>query len=201
MGIELSRQSGLTPTSSTPNIEDLIAVDDVNGNNRFKEIQRFDGTGNNWDNWFDFYSGNDDTGYFAPIPENPSSLTIRTRTHNGTTGNVGVRMATEYSYDQMYDYEVDRARSLGLKYAPTDGGYWRLTEVRTDGNHEYEWKTSGWYLPLYADLNSTTTVTGCEEGQTYQPSAKLISCVTERDDSNNRYTDEAPSAANGYVGA
>jgi hypothetical protein len=92
---------------------------------------------------------------------------------------------------------------MGFKKASTQsgGGYWKVTKVNSNGSLSISWTTSGFYLPLYTNLSVDGVVSGCESTSQYQASAKLISCVTERTDSTNRYTDAAPNSTNGYVGS
>ena len=53
-------------------------------------------------------------------------------------------------------------------------------------------------------FHTTTVVTGCESTTTTTTAAatpsKLISCVTERTDTTNRYSSATPNSTNGYVG-
>ncbi|MDX2158583.1 MAG: pilus assembly protein TadG-related protein [Hyphomicrobiaceae bacterium] len=135
------------------------------------------------------YDDKREWGYYIPM-YNPSSfaqLTIVQRTDGGVTGDVGVRV----------DFDDDATLPPELKEASSSAGYWRIRRYKNDA-FEYEWTTTGRYMPVWSGGTTTTTTTsvvaGCEPEVVAQPTSKLISCVTERQ-GGNAYTDISPSSS------
>ncbi|MEQ1702411.1 MAG: hypothetical protein ABMA25_20060, partial [Ilumatobacteraceae bacterium] len=185
-GERIEREDGMNSA-----VEGLIYVPyNASYSDKFKHIDDVDGTGTNWIDYDDDLR----TGYFAPRPLTTAGLAIKQRTSNGTTANVGARISVEDDYNEA------NVVSLGFKKASGSAGYWRLKKVKDSGNHEYEWTTWGFYLPIYESLSTTTVNAGCESPVVATPSSKLISCVTERVSGTSlNYTAAAPSAGN-YIG-
>ncbi len=197
-GERISREYGV----SDP-VDGLIYVaSNATNADKFKHIDDVDGEGTNWIDYDDDLK----TGYFAARPESTTGLTIKQRTANSggssKTGNVGAKISVEDDYNEA------NVLSLGFKKATNSSGYWRFKTVKDSGDHEYEWTTSGYYLPIYDSFTVTTpgatvtvTIPGCESTVSSQPSSKLISCVTERVSGTTlNYTAAAPSTGN-YIGA
>lgn len=142
-----------------------------------------------YESWgWDYNSSYSTSGYYVPLVVSATGLTVISRTawtgYSNRTGNVGHAI----SYDA-----TPPAPALRASTSP-GGGYWNVTEINTDGSLDYEWRTSGYYLPMYSNLNSTSTVPGCESTVVAQSSSKLIGCVTERTGAQ-AYTDAGPSTA------
>lgn len=139
-----------------------------------------------------YYSLTD--SYYVPMPSSSTNLTVQTRSakvNNVTkTGPIGAYVPV--SNNATPPSSIVRASTNG------SGGYWQIQSIDSQGNLNYSWVTSGYYLPLYTSLSSTTTVAGCENAVASQPSSKLISCVTEREGSD-AYTDA--SGATSPVGS
>ncbi len=197
VGIELSRDHDTVSLT----IPGVITMTGSSSGTAFKKISDIDGTGSSWSSWMDFQDGSDSYGYFVPLPENPSTLTKRTRTATSSgvsrTGNIGASVSYE---SDIGSTEQSRLESLGFIKASSSSGYWKITEIDSDGSHDYSWTTSGWYLPLFESLTATTTTAGCESAVVATPSSKLISCVTERKNGSDLdYTDDAPASGK-YVG-
>ena len=154
--------------------------------------------------WVSYNSGTDNKGYFVPLPLDNSSLTNRTRTAtwSGTsrTGNIGGPV----NYDSGMGTTAEaNLQSWGFRKATSSSGYWAITRITDPEGPQYEWRTWGWYIPLYESLSvsTTTTVTGCETPVVAQPSSQLISCVTERlAGSSLDFTAVAPASGN-YIGS
>ncbi|MGE0627516.1 MAG: hypothetical protein AB7O43_06785, partial [Hyphomicrobiaceae bacterium] len=167
----------------------------ANRSDEFKRISSADGDGHTLIS----YNNDTYTGRFVPRLTSTAGLTVRTFSYSNRgysyTGNIGVEI------DSDRDYSTSGMQALGFVKATNSQGYWKLTRINGNGSASLSWETSGWYLPVYEDLTVTTTTAGCESSVQTKPSAKLISCVTERTDSSNRYTDATPSEANGWIGA
>jgi Flp pilus assembly protein TadG len=165
----------------------------------FANIQKWD-WGWNWDSTFDT------SGYYVPILNNATGLTLQRRTADGQTtsgswvynrtGNIGVRIGVNSGQTPPSNVVVRQATSQ-------DSGYWEIIRIRESSNNngtnddfafDFVWRTSGFYLPVYQSLSTTTTVAGCESappqggGQT----SSLITCVTERTGAQ-AYTDASPT--------
>ena len=161
----------------------------------------------------------DNHKYYVPAVSNTSGLTVQQHSANVESGY----WVDPPGYNNKYYVDTsslktgDRGERISVVSDATppswvkkasdgpDGGFWDVKEIKTDGSLEYEWKTSGYYLPLYTADSLTAaiggTVSGCESAVVAQPSSKLISCVTERMNGNALdFTDDAPATSR-YIGA
>lgn len=209
VGVEIDRAddeytNGFNPSLTIAGV--ITLGDNAPSADGFRKIIDIDGEG---PDWIDVESSTDNKGYFVPLPENATGLTRRQRTADvsvscgrrcstteSKTGDIGAYVAVEESYD------YDNLISYGFKKASSNAGYWRLKKITDPEGEEYEWKTSGWYLPLYTSLSATTTTTvpGCESTVAPQPSSYLITCVTERKNGSDLdYTADAIGTGR-YVG-
>jgi hypothetical protein len=123
----------------------------------------------------------------------------------GTSSNYGVSgsVATPYYFQSGSTwYYVSQAGYL------SNGRPWgRLYYQRSNGSWQ-QYDNGSYYnshIPNTTSQTTTSVVTGCESTTTTTAAnstpSKLISCVTERTDTINRYTSAAPNSSNGYVGS
>lgn len=170
--------------------------------NNYYDIDEYD---SGWE--FDNYSSS--SGYYVPLITSDAGLTVQSRSQDVCTdwGRRSCRTWTTKEGPVGQQISVDdgtpptpHARRASSQ---TNGGYWHVKEINTDGTLDYEWKTTGYFLPMYNSLTSSTTstqtVTLPQCTTTAQPVGQLISCVTDRE-GDEAYTDAAP-ADGAYVGS
>lgn len=170
--------------------------------NNYYDIDEYD---NGWD--FEGYSTT--SGYYVPLVTNSAGLTQQSRSAD---------VCTDYRFGRCRSYTtrsgpVGEAISVDHGTPPTPhalsasaqtgGGYWHVSSINTDGTLSYEWKTTGYFLPMYNSLTSSTsttqTVTLPQCTTTTEPQGQLITCVTDRE-GDEAYTDAGP-AEGSYVGS
>lgn len=94
-----------------------------------------------------------------------------------------------------YNWPVAASYSSRNFTGASYGYFWVENYQGYPGNWAYG---QMYYTPKTTVTSTTNVVAGCESGNTN--SGSLVTCVTERTDSNHRYDDESP-ATGGYVGA
>ena len=200
VGLQTSNQGNTYWTGAAPG--GMIKAESGQSYSRINEY---------WSNAWQYWNGNWDgnpvntnSGYYVPLIQTATGLTIQSYTGhdsngNNRTGEVGVGVY----------YGQSNSRPSQVK--SNSSGFWNVT-INTNGTPRYSWHSSSnnnsWdnYVPLYTSLNtststasttSTTTVPGCESVAQSQPQSRLITCVTERTGSQ-AYSGAGPSG--GYVG-
>ncbi len=162
-----------------------------------------------YDNGWDFESSLENSGYYVPIITSAAGLTMQSRTAticNGYNhGNCAQNTTKSGPVGEAISVDDGTPPSPHAlrSSSQTNGGYWDVKDINTDGTLDYQWKTSGYFLPMYNSLTSSTsttqTVTLPQCITDAEPQGQLITCVTERE-GDEAYSDEAPASGN-FVGA
>ena len=147
---------------------------------------------------------------------NPTTTVTNTTTNTFTSNTFGTA-----SIGAPVNYNSSGSVNAAFYYQ-SNGGTWYYISNRgtmwiSGSNRPYGWKywrhsNGSWYradsnnyynshIPNTTTNSVTSVVTGCESQTQTQATSKLVSCVTERTDTTNRYTSAAPNGSNGYVGA
>ena len=160
---------------------------DTNG---YYRTDKYDNDGN-WRGWE--YDGenepdHDSNDWYIPLPANVTG--VQYLKYGNTDTDIGVAIS------------VSGGSNGGIPAQLKYGEYKKVKGWNNSGFTYYNGYETGWYVPVPAsmqtaggiDPNCTGTVS-----QPDQPSGKLISCVTERTDPQNRYTDEPPTTG-GFIG-
>lgn len=183
-------------SNGTVNVPTGLVQASSSSSNGFYEIDHVSSSG--WSYQGPFNSGNGVNYYYVPVPASTAGLTVQTRTSSGRTYNVGFPVTVN-------SLQAGGVPQLlyGTFYYPSNAG------SGTFSNYQL---ATGYYLPLYTSYTTTTpaqtiTYAGCETASQVpanpQPTAQLISCVTERTNTTDRslnYTDAAPGTSS-WIGA
>lgn len=124
---------------------------------------------------------------------------VGTSSNYGVTGSVNTpyyfQSGNNWYYVSLAGY-LSNGRPWGRLYYQRSNGSWQQYDNGAYYNS---------HIPNTTSQTTTTVVTGCESTTTTSTTtatpSKLISCVTERTDTANRYSSSTPNSTNGYVGA